>query len=100
MKRDFITLKICTQYLDEDDQWQDVTITCRAARNPYFNPITEAYEPFLDVENFRCPEFEWLESGPFEDEITKAFYEAEADGLTYWENTQEVAAVPVFEMAA
>lgn len=100
MKRNFITLKISTQYLDENDQWQDVTISCRAARNPYFNPITEPYEPFLDVENFRCAEYDWLGCEVFEDEITKAFYEAEADGLTYWENTQEVAVVPVFEMAA
>lgn len=100
MKRDWINIKISTQYLDENDEWQDVTISCRARRNEYFNPITEPYEPFLDIENFRCAEYDWLGCEVFEDEITEAFYEAEADGLTYWENTQEIAAVPVFEMAA
>lgn len=102
MKRDFININLSTQYLDDDDQWQDVTITCRACRNPYHNPITEPYEPFLDIEDFQCLEFDWIDCGPFEEEITKAFYRAEFDGLNYWEDTQSEKIQPqtVLEMAA
>lgn len=94
-------ITIRAKFLNDDDEWQEVTVSAKVTRNKYFNPITEPYEPAFDIENFHCVEFPALPSDAFEEELIQEFYRVEERQYCYYEDThQEKVSPPVFEMAA